>query len=71
MMKLHVLCGIVPNIYELLPYTFFTIVAKTVYFHNFDHLRKGVFHNLNLNMIKIDNKVNIMQSFLDFEEQNS
>ena len=62
------LCQIFTNYYHT---HFFTSVAKTVYFHNFDHLRKGVFHNFDLNMIKIDNKVNIMQSFLDFEEQNS
>ena len=36
---------------------------KMVSFHNFDHLRKSVFHNLNLKIMKIIDKVNFLKSY--------
>ena len=41
----------------------FARVMKMVSFHNFDHLRKIVFHNLNLKMMEINNKVHFLKSY--------
>ena len=38
-----------------------------VSFHNIDHLRKNAFHNLNMEIMKIDNKVNFLKPYFLIE----
>ena len=64
MMKLHVLCGIVPKIQIFLPSRFFSPEWwKWCLVIIFIIWEKTVFHNLNLKMMKINNKVNFLKSY--------
>ena len=64
MMRLQVLCGFDPKIQEFLPAPFFSFErGKWGLFTILTIWAKGVFHNLKLKTMKINNKVNFLKPY--------